>query len=88
MLEDRENSNDKWIMVTGNNKTKNLLNPKPNPKMHDAFAILSQPNAPTHYDVLSLTKQIDNNRTIIPPGPREHCRQKKIAQHQHINQTL
>ncbi len=31
---------------------------------------------------------MDNNRTIIPPGPREHCRQQKIARQQHIKQTL
>jgi hypothetical protein len=27
-------------------------------------------------------------KTIIPPGPWEHHRQQKIAQHQHIKQTL
>jgi hypothetical protein len=48
MPEDGENNNDKWIMVTGSGKTKNLLNPNPKPKMHNAFALLSQPNAPTH----------------------------------------
>jgi hypothetical protein len=80
MLEDGKNSNDKWITVTGNGKTKNLLNPKSNPKVHNAFAILSQPDAITHYGVLSLTQQIDDNKTIIPPGPHEHCRQQKIAQ--------
>ncbi len=85
---DRENNNDKWIMVTGNGKTKNLLNPKPNPKVHNAFAILSQPDTPTNYNMLSPTQQIDNNKTIIPPGPREHRRQQKIAQRQHIKQTL
>jgi hypothetical protein len=50
MPEDREKDNDNWIMVTGNGKTKHLLNSKPNPKVHNAFAILSQPNAPTHYN--------------------------------------
>jgi hypothetical protein len=29
-----------------------------------------------------------NNKTIIPPGPREHCRQQKNARRQHIKQTL
>jgi hypothetical protein len=77
MPEDGENNNDKWITVTGNGKAKNLLNPKPNPKVHNAFAILSQPNAPTHYGVLSPTQQIDDDKTIIPPGPQEHCRQQK-----------
>jgi hypothetical protein len=77
MPEDGEDDNDKWITVTGNGKTKNLINPKPNPKVHNAFAILSQPNAPTHYDALRPTQQINNNKTSIPPGPREHCRQQK-----------
>jgi hypothetical protein len=78
MLENGEKDNDKWIMVTGNGKTITLLSPKPNPKVHNAFAILSQPNAPTHYDVLRPKQQIDNNKTIIPPGPQEHRRQKKM----------
>jgi hypothetical protein len=88
MPEDREKNNDNWITVTANGKTKNLLNPKPNPKVHNAFAILSQPNAPTHYNVPRPTQQINNDKTIIPPGPGEHCRQQKIARHQNIKQTL
>jgi hypothetical protein len=48
MPEDGENNYDKWITVTDNGKTKNLLNPKPKPKAHNAFAILSQPDAPTY----------------------------------------
>ncbi len=47
MPEDRENNNDNWIMVTGNSKTNNLLNPKTKPKLQNAFAILSQPKATT-----------------------------------------
>jgi hypothetical protein len=43
-------------MVTGNSKTKNLLNPNSKPKVYNAFAILSQPNAPTYYDVPSPTQ--------------------------------
>jgi hypothetical protein len=50
MPEDREKDNDNWIMVTGNGKTKHLLNSKPKPKVHNAFAILSQPDALTHYN--------------------------------------
>jgi hypothetical protein len=76
--EDRQNDNDKWITGTGNGKTKHLLNPKPKPKVHNAFAILSQPNAPTYYDGPSPTQQMNDNKTIIPPGPREHRRQKKM----------
>jgi hypothetical protein len=88
MPEDGENNNDKWIAVTGNGKTKKLLNPKPKPKVHNAFAILSQPNAPTHCNALSPTQQMDDDKTIIPPGPREHCRQQKNAWRQYIKQTL
>jgi hypothetical protein len=40
-LEEGENNNDKWITVTGKGKTKNSLNPKPKPELHNAFAILS-----------------------------------------------
>ncbi len=75
-------------MVTGNGKTKNLLNPKSNPKVHNAFAILSQPDAPTHYNAPLPTQKINDDKTIIPPGPREHHRQRKIARCQHIKLTL
>jgi hypothetical protein len=36
----------------------------------------------------SPAHQMDNDRTVIPPNPQEHCRQQKIAQRQHIKQTL
>jgi hypothetical protein len=49
MLEEGENENDKWITVTGKGKTKNLLKPKLELKLHNTFAILSQPSAPTIY---------------------------------------
>jgi hypothetical protein len=74
--------------VTGNGKTKKLLKPKLEPKLHNAFAILSQPNAPTIYNMSSLALQMDDDKTIIPPDPREHHRQQKIARQQHIKQTL
>jgi hypothetical protein len=77
MPEDGKSNNDKWITVTGNGKTKKLLNPKPNPKVHNAFAMFPQPNAPTHYNALSPTQQIDDDETIIPSGPREHRRAAK-----------
>ncbi len=56
--------------------------------MHNTFAILSQPNAPTHYDAPCPIQQINDNKTIIPSGPQEHRRQQKIAQRQHIKNTL
>jgi hypothetical protein len=88
MLEEGVIKNDKWITVTGNGKTKNLLNPKPKHKLHNAFAILSQPNTPTYYNTPSPTQQMDDDRTIIPPRLGEHHRHQKIAQRQHIKQTL
>jgi hypothetical protein len=31
---------------------------------------------------------MDDDKTIIPPGPQEHRRQQKNARRQHIKQTL
>jgi hypothetical protein len=53
MLEDGGKDKEKWIMVTGNGKAKNLLNPKPKPKLHNAFSIPSHLDAPTYYNVPS-----------------------------------
>jgi hypothetical protein len=88
MPKDGENNNHKWITITGSVKTKNLLNPKPKPKVHNAFAMLSQPGAPTNYNPSSPTRQMDDNKTIITPGPGEHHRRQKNARCQHIKQTL
>ncbi len=67
--EEGENENDKWITVTGNGKTKHLLKPKLKPKLHNAFVILSQPNAPIIYNMSSPALQMDNNKTMTPPDP-------------------
>ncbi len=75
MPEEGVNKDDKWITVTGNGKTKILLKPTPKPKLHNAFDILSQPNAPTIYNTSSPTQKMDDNNTIIPPNPQEHRRQ-------------
>jgi hypothetical protein len=56
--------------------------------LHNAYAILSQPNAPTHHNMPSPTQQMDNAKTIMPPGSREHSRQQKITRRQHIKRTL
>jgi hypothetical protein len=84
----RKEQNDKWNTVTSNCKTKDLLNSKPKPELHNAFAILFKPSALTHYDAPIPTQQMDDDRTIIPPSPQEHCRQGKIAWPQQIKQTL
>ena len=51
MSEEGENEDDKWITVTGNGRNKILLNPKLKPTLHNAFAILSQPDDPTSYNM-------------------------------------
>jgi hypothetical protein len=56
--------------------------------VHNAFAILSQPNTPTYYNVPCPTQQMDNNKTILLQGPQEHWRQQTIAWPQRIKQTL
>jgi hypothetical protein len=71
MPEEGENKTDRGTTVTDNNKIKILLNLKPKPKLLNAFATLSQLDAPTNYNVPSTAQQMDNNRTIIPPGPQE-----------------
>jgi len=87
-LEEGENKDDKWITVTGRGKTQKLLKPKLTPTLHNAFAIPSQPDNPTHYNMSGPPLQMDDNKTIIPPDLREHHRQCKIARRQHIKQTL
>ena len=62
--------------------------PKVAPKLHNAFAILSQPNAPTIYNMSGPKLHMDDVKTIIPHDPIEHHRQRKIARRQHIKQTL
>jgi hypothetical protein len=87
-LEDGENEDDKWITVTGKGKHKNLLKPKLKPTLHNVFAILSQPDDPTSYKMSGTTLNMDDDKTILPPDPREHRRQRKIARRQHVTQML
>ena len=74
--------------MTGTGKHKNLLKPKPKPTLHNAFAILSQPDDPTNYKMSGPPLKMDDDKTILPPDPREHRRQRKIARRQHIKRTL
>ena len=62
--------------------------PKLKPTLHNAFAILSQPDDPTNYKMSGPTLKMDDNKTILPPDPQEHRRQRKIARRQHIKRTL
>ena len=74
--------------MTGCGNTKTLLKPKLKPTLHNAFAILSQPNDPTGYNMSGPLLQTGNDKTVIPPDPREHRRQCKIARQQRIKWTL
>jgi len=65
-----------------------LLKPKLKPTLHNAFAIHSQPDNPTRYNMSGPPLQMDDDKTIIPPDPREHRRQRKITRRQHIKQML
>ena len=47
--------------MTGNGKRKNLLMPKLAPKLHNAFAILSQPDAPTTYKMSEPELKMDDD---------------------------
>jgi hypothetical protein len=40
------------------------------------------------YNMSGPALQMDDDKTIIPPDPREHRRQCKITRQQHIKQTL
>jgi hypothetical protein len=61
-LKEGENKDDKRITVTGSGKTKKLLKPKLKPTLHNAFAILSQPNDPTTYNMSGPPLQMDNKQ--------------------------
>jgi hypothetical protein len=74
--------------VTGRGKTKQLPKPKLKSTVHNAFAILSQPDDPTNYTMSGPKLTMDDDKTILPPDPREHRRQRKIARRQHIKRTL
>jgi hypothetical protein len=76
-------TNSEWITVTGRGKTKTLLKPKLKPTLHNAFAILSQPDDPTSNNMSGSPLQMDDDKTILPQDPREHHRQRKIAWQQH-----
>ena len=65
--------------MTGKGRNKILLKPKLKPTLHNAFAILSQPDDPTSYKMSGPTLKMDDDKTIW---------QQKIARRKHIKQTL
>ena len=50
--------------MTGKGKHKNLLKPKLKPTLHNAFAILSQPDDPTNYKMSGPPLKMDEDKTI------------------------
>ena len=68
-LEEGENEDDNWITVTGRDKAKKILKPKLKPTLHNAFAILSQPDDPANYNMSKPPLQMDDDKTIILPDP-------------------
>ena len=74
--------------MTGHSNTKKLLKPKLKPTLHNAFAILSQPDNPTNYNMSGSLLKMDDDKTGIPPDSHKHRRQCKIARRQHITWTL
>ncbi len=66
MSEEGEIEDDKWITVPGKSKPKNLLKPKLKPTLHNAFAILSQPDDPTNYTMSRPKLTMDDDKTILP----------------------
>ncbi len=74
--------------MTGRGKTKKLLKPKLKPTVHIAFALLSQPDDSTSYNMSGPPMKMGDDKTILHPDPRKHRRQCKITRRQHIKQTL
>ena len=74
--------------MTGNGRNKILLKPKLKPTLHNAFAILSQPDDPINSNMSKPPPKMDDDKTILPLDPREHRRQRKTARRQHIKRTL
>ena len=68
MSEEGENEDDKWITVTGNGRNKILLNPKLKPTLHNALAILSQPDDPTNYNTSKPPPKMDDDKNHLTPG--------------------
>jgi hypothetical protein len=68
-LEEGENEDDKWVTVTGHSNTKKLPKPKLKPTLHNAFAIPSQPDDPTGYNMSGPLLTMDDDKSVIPPDP-------------------
>jgi hypothetical protein len=86
-LDEGENEDDRWIKVEGRSKSKTLLKPKLETTLHNAFAILSQPNDPTVYYIRSIALH-DDNKTIMPSDRKEHRLKRRAARRQHLKLTL
>jgi hypothetical protein len=87
-LNEGENEDDRWIKVEGRSKTKKLPKPKLETTLHNAFAILSQPNDPTIYYMSESISLHDDDKTIMPTDRKEHRLKRRLAQRQHLKLTL
>jgi len=87
-LDEGENEDDRWIKVEGRGKTKQLLKPKLETTLHNAFAILSQPNDPTIYYMSESISLHDDDKAIMPTDRKEHRLKRRAARRQHLKLTL
>ena len=73
--------------MEGKSKNKTLLKPKLEPTLHNAFAILSQPNDPIYYMSESIALH-DDDKSIMPTDIKEHRLKRRAARRQHLKLTL
>ena len=75
--------------MEGRSKTKKLLKPKLKTTLHNAFAILSQPNDPANIYYMSESISLhDDDKTIMPTDRKEHRLKQRAARRQHFKLTL
>ncbi len=76
-MEEGENEDAKWIAVTDKGKHNNLLKPKLKPTLHNAFAILSQPDDPTSDKMSGPTLKMDDDKPSYPQTHENTAGNKK-----------
>jgi hypothetical protein len=92
--DDRKDGNNWWTMITWKDSSCNKnLTPPDLTTAKNMFAILSISTDPTTNTNVPTSAPspialVTDDKIIIPSGPRELCRQPKIARRQHIKQTL
>jgi hypothetical protein len=89
---ERKDDTDGWIKIEWKDSYKNKITPPVLTTTNNAFAILSVSNDPTtkqaaQVAVPSPISRKTDKKTIML-DPKEHRRQHKIAQQQHVRQIL